>query len=161
VPAEPVPGFGEPVGGEEVTLVPVLRGQAERALAGDLGRYVAGRGWPHADTRQALAFLDEGGLAWLVVDAAGAVVGEVGTKAPPDTAGLVEIGYGLAATSRGRGLGTRAVRALLLALAERPDITTVVAHVLPTNTPSAALLDRLGFRCTGHIDGELVYRRAL
>ena len=89
----------------------------------------------------------------------GEIVGEVGTKTPPDDTGTVEIGYGLAAGSRGIGLGTRAVRTLLAALADRGDIAAIEAHVEADNAASAALLRRLGFACTGHIAGELVFRR--
>jgi RimJ/RimL family protein N-acetyltransferase len=113
-----------------------------------------GRGWPHADTGPALAFTATGGLTWLVVDAAGAVVGEVGTKAPPDGTGTVEIGYGLAGPSRGQGLGSRAVATLLRWLDDQPDIHRVVAHVDPGNEPSCRLLERLGFRAGEQAAGE-------
>src|SRR4051794_23637930 len=112
-----------------VRLVPVTADQAGPALAGDLAGVATGidgevlqpgRGWPHDDTAHALAFTEVGGLTWLIVDSAGAVVGELGTKGPPTSRGRVEIGYGLAAPSRGRGLGTAAVRALVEVLGRQP-----------------------------------------
>ncbi len=87
----------------------------------------------------------------------GIVVGELGTKAPPDEAGVVEIGYGLAAPSRGRGLGTRAVRLLVAMLLARPDVTAVAAEVAIDNLASKRLLERLGFRLIARGDGHLRY----
>ncbi|MBV9293646.1 MAG: GNAT family N-acetyltransferase [Frankiales bacterium] len=146
--------------GPGVTLVPVRRDEVDDVLAGRLGERAAGRGWPHDDTSQALAFTRTGGRTWLVVDAGGAVVGECGTKAPPDAAGTVEIGYGLAPASRGQGLGTRAVALLLQALGADPDVRLVIAHVDVGNTASRRLLERLGFSEVGTDgEGEVRYER--
>lgn len=151
----------EEITGEDVLLVPVAADRVAAILAGELDGRVAGRGWPHDDTPHALAFAEQyGGLTWLVVDADGAVVGELGTKAPPDASGRVEIGYGLAAPSRGRGLGTRAVVALVGWLRAQPEISVIEARVLPTNTASVSLLRRLGFVPIGHEGGEDVYELA-
>jgi GNAT superfamily N-acetyltransferase len=144
--------------GEGVTLVPVRPGSAAALMAGDLGGRTAGRGWPHDDTAPGLAFADAGGLTWLVLDADGLVVGELGTKSEPDADGAVEIGYGLAAPSRGLGLGSRAVAVLLDWLAARPDIRRVVANVAIDNAPSVRLLEKLGFRSLGPgAPGELAF----
>jgi RimJ/RimL family protein N-acetyltransferase len=134
-----------------VTLVPVRPGRSAALLAGP--------GWPHDDTPPALGFADLGGLTWLIVDADDRVVGELGTKSDADGAGAVEIGYGLAAPSRGRGLGGRAVAVLLGWLDEQPDVRRVVARVAPGNVASRRLLERLGFQATGDIDGEIGYQR--
>lgn len=148
----------EEIAGDNVLLVPVAAGRVAAILAGELDGRHAGRGWPHDDTPHALAFAEQyGGLTWLVVDADDAVVGELGTKAPPDETGRVEIGYGLAAPSRGRGIGTRAVMALVGWLRAQPQITVIEARVLPTNTPSVSLLRRLGFVPIGNERGEDVY----
>jgi RimJ/RimL family protein N-acetyltransferase len=155
---------------EQVRLVSVPRDQVEPALAGDLSGLLTaagsrplrpGRGWPHDDTAHALAFTEAGGLTWLVVDPAGAVVGELGTKGPPSADGRVEIGYGLAGPSRGRGLGTTAVRALIHVLARRPDLTALEADVALDNLASQRLLERVGFSCVGSDHHELHYRLEL
>jgi GNAT superfamily N-acetyltransferase len=157
---------GRPAPQEGVRLVPVPRDQIEPALTGDLSGLLPGsgsnalhlgRGWPHDDTAHALAFTEVGGLTWLVVDPSGAVVGELGTKGPPSADGRVEIGYGLAAPSRGQGLGTTAVRGLVDALAARPDVTTLEADVALDNLASQRLLERLGFSCVGSDARELHY----
>jgi RimJ/RimL family protein N-acetyltransferase len=147
------------VHGDGLTLVPVRRGDPAKILAGDLGGLTAAPGWPHADTAPGLSFADHGGASWLVVDESGHVVGELGTKGPPGPDGTVEIGYGLAGPSRGRGIGTRAVAALLSWLDEQPDVRMVEAHVRPDNTASVRVLQRLGFEWAGHAAGEDLYRR--
>ena len=148
----------EEIAGDDVLLVPVAAERVAAILAGDLDGRVAGRGWPHDDTPHALAFAVEyEGLTWLIVDTDDAVVGELGTKAPPDPSGRVEIGYGLAGPRRGRGLGTRAVAALVSWLREQPEISVIEARVDPTNTPSVSLLRRQGFVHMGNDRGEDVY----
>jgi RimJ/RimL family protein N-acetyltransferase len=115
-----------------------------------LGPLTAAPGWPHTDTADALrphAEHGNGGEAYgtflVVVD--GQVIGDCGWFGPPDDAGDVEIGYGLAASARGRGLGSEAV-ALLCAWVERqPGVRQVTAEVLAGNEPSRRLLTRLGF----------------
>jgi RimJ/RimL family protein N-acetyltransferase len=102
-------------------------------------------GWPHPDTADALSFADRGGWTWLVVDDDGRVAGECGVKAPPDAAGVVEIGYGLAAPSRGRGLGRRAVAALVAELRGRPGVRRLEAEVHVGNVASRRVLEANGF----------------
>jgi len=146
--------------GEGVTLVPVPAGASLDDLDQLTGGRTPGRGWPHADTSAGLAFVAAGGWTWLIVDAEAAVVGECGTKAPP-WAGQVEIGYGLAAASRGRGLGTRAVRTLIAWLASQPDVDQIVAHVAQDNVASRRLLERLAFAIARVEGSEIVYVRDL
>jgi RimJ/RimL family protein N-acetyltransferase len=129
-------------------LLAVDRKARDAALTGDLGGHDAAPGWPHEDTAPGLSFLESGGLAFLVIDDAGRVAGECGTKTAPDGNGVVEIGYGLAAPSRGNGLGTAAVAALVEALAARGDVQAVDAEVHVGNDPSWRLLERLGFVAT-------------
>jgi RimJ/RimL family protein N-acetyltransferase len=99
-----------------------------------------------------------GGWTWLIADADGAVVGECGTKTAP-SAGAVEIGYGLAAPSRGKGLGTRSVRALTDWLLARPDVDRVTAYVASDNLASRRLVERLGFTVDRLEGSEVVYVR--
>jgi RimJ/RimL family protein N-acetyltransferase len=147
--------------GDGVRLLPVAAGSADRLRRGEVpAGHVAGRGWPHAETAATLDFLDAGGQVWLVVDGTGAVVGEIGTKEAAE-AGVVEIGYALAGPHRGRGLGSRAVAALVARLDERRDVTQVLARVAPGNEPSRRLLERLGFALVPGADpgDECHYRR--
>jgi RimJ/RimL family protein N-acetyltransferase len=101
-------------------------------------------GWPHADTEPGLSFAAYGGWTWLIIDDDGRIAGECGVKGPPGPDRTVEIGYGLAAPSRGHGLGTAAVGALLAELRDR-GVEHVIAEVDADNLASRRLLERLGF----------------
>ena len=145
--------------GPRVSLVPVMHGVAAAVVAGTdpsvaLAPLVAGEGWPHEDTADALRPLAEHGRpgddgGWLVV-VDSAVVGDCGWKGGPGPDGEVEVGYGLAAAYRGQGLGTEAVGLLCAWAEEQPGVRRVVAEVLPGNEPSLRLLQRLGFADDGH-----------
>jgi RimJ/RimL family protein N-acetyltransferase len=157
--------MADPAGDDaHVTLVPVDAADVDDLLAGRLPAALRdrrfGRGWPHDDTAAGLSFIAAGGLAWVVVDADGAIVGECGTKGAPDRGGAVEIGYGLAGPSRGRGLGTRAVRRLVDDLARRPGIRAIVAEVEASNVASRKVLERAGFTVSGADHTLVKYRRS-
>jgi RimJ/RimL family protein N-acetyltransferase len=137
-------------------LLELDRAARAAALSGDLAGRTAAPGWPHEDTEPGLSFLDSGGLAFLVIDDDGRVAGECGTKTAPDRDGTVEIGYGLGSQSRGKGLGTSAVAALLEALAAR-GVKVVDAEVHVINVAAWRLLERLGFLTTG--EEHAGYRR--
>lgn len=146
--------------GPRVALVPVPRAVALAVIAADERAVVAalaeaglrpGQGWPHRDTADALAGAaadpDSDTAAdgtWLVV-VAGEVVGDCGWRGPADDDGVVELGYGLAPSARGRGLGTEAVGVLAAWTEVQPGVRLVAAQVLVGNEPSLRLLARLGF----------------
>jgi RimJ/RimL family protein N-acetyltransferase len=143
-----------------VRLEPLDLAGRDAALRGDLGAIgglTAAPGWPHDDTRPGLSFLDSGGWAFLIIDDDGRVAGECGTKLPPTEDGMVEIGYGLAAPSRGRGLGTAAIEALVSWLAQRGDVSRIEAEVHVGNAASQRLLERIGFAADEGLSGP--YRR--
>ena len=120
--------------------------------------------WPHDDTFDALRPLAEHGgpddVGTFLVELNGVVVGDCGWFGPPDGAGEVEIGYGLAPSARGRRIGTEAV-VLLRDWVVAQGASAVRAEVLPGNEPSLRLLVRLGFADTGERAGHrvLVWRR--
>ncbi len=73
--------------------------------------------------------------------------------------GIVEIGYEVAESQRGRGVATAAVRQLLQKAASSGLVHQVVAHVLPDNVASSKVVSRLGFSKGDLIldhDGETV-----
>jgi RimJ/RimL family protein N-acetyltransferase len=107
-----------------------------------------------------LSFIARGGTQFLVLDDAGRVAGECGTKSAPRADGSVEIGYGLAAPSRGRGLGARAVAELVSWVERQPGVRRIEAEVHVSNAPSRRIVEQLGFRVEGDPDqGYLRYRR--
>ncbi len=94
-------------------LEPLTAETARAIVAGDLSGLTTAKGWPHDDTLDGLGMAVKGGQppGWLIT-AGGAVIGDIGTHGPVDEAGSVEIGYGLAAPSRGQGYGSEAVAAV-------------------------------------------------
>lgn len=139
---------------ERLVLVPQTREAALALLEGrDCGLPLA-EGYPHADTLDGLRMYvehggpDDGGW-FLTLAEGGRVVGDCGTLGWTDEQGRVEIGYGLAAPFRGRGLGTEAVRVLADWVAAQPGVRTVTASVEVGNEASRRLLERLGFVLVG------------
>lgn len=117
--------------------------------------------WPHDATADALRPLadhpaDTPEGTFLVVHG-GRVVGDCGWFGPP-VDGVVDIGYGLAPSARGQGLGAEAVTLLLAWVASR-GASSVRAEVLPSNSASLRLLQRLGFTAVGEHAGHLVLTR--
>ena len=113
--------------------------------------FVAARSLEH---RQRGASWDWCGLFYVVDAASERIVGSCGFKSEPRL-GVVEIGYGIAASARGQGRATAAVR-LLLDMAQRldPD-AAVLAQVNPQNLASTAVVRRLAFRHAGElVDAE-------
>ncbi len=138
-----------------LVLEPVPEGLAKAVIGGDLSGVVAGEGWPHADTMDGMRHTTStGGLLWFVT-LDGVVIGDCGTHAPVAPDGLVEIGYGLSAAYRGRGLGAELVSGLSAWLAARADVRRVIAGTETSNLPSRRCLERAGFRLVGEVDGEL------
>ena len=104
-------------------------------------------------------------LPWLprhvVVREIGLAVGSVGFFGPPGPAATVEIGYGLVEGARHQGYASEAVAAVVAA-AHAAGIRLVVAHTLPDNVPSQAVLLRNGFLPAGSNEGgELRFERRL
>jgi RimJ/RimL family protein N-acetyltransferase len=142
---------------ERLMLGPVSGETAKAVIGGDLSAVPAGEGWPHADTMDGMRHTTStGGMLWFVM-LDGVVIGDCGTHAPVAPDGLVEIGYGLSAAYRGRGLGAELVDGLSSWLAARPDVRRVIASTDPSNLPSRRCLEHAGFRLDGEVDGELRY----
>jgi len=146
-------------------LEPVTAEMARAILADDMSvlaaaGLTAAEGWPHEDTADGLGMVAKTGdsLSWLIA-ADGAVIGDCGLHGPVDDAGRVEIGYGLAAPSRGQGYGSEVVAAITEWLLAQPEVRQVRACTLTGNMPSRRVLDKAGFSYTGTEDGEAVYER--
>jgi RimJ/RimL family protein N-acetyltransferase len=110
--------------------------------------------WPHPDIADALDWLVElresqpalDDWSFLVVND-GRVVGDIGTKGIPSE-GVVEVGYGIAASERRRGFATRAL-AQLLAHCAIHGVQIVTAECLDDNHGSIRVLERASFVQTG------------
>jgi ribosomal-protein-alanine N-acetyltransferase len=92
--------------------------------------------------------------------AGGAVVGAGGYKGPPESAGAVEIAYGVEPGHRGRGYAKEAVAALV-EFALGAGARVVRAHTRPENGASARVLAACGFARVGEVvdpEDGLVWR---
>ena len=87
----------------------------------------------------------------------GTVVGGVGAKSPPRD-GVVEIGYGLAPSARGRGIAARAVALLMSSMRAEVPTLVVEAQIDQANRASIALVTQLGFTSAGVRDGLVLFR---
>ena len=143
-----------------MTLVPVSAEEISSLLAGTDENRIIAPGWPHENSAAGLGFVHSGGWQFLIVDAEGRIAGECGTKTAPRD-GVVEIGYGLAAPSRGRGLGSAAVGELVDWLVARRDVKAIEAEIHESNAPSRRVVERIGFTVSaGPVDGYLRYWRS-
>jgi [ribosomal protein S5]-alanine N-acetyltransferase len=75
----------------------------------------------------------------------GALLGNGGFVAPPDRAGVVEIGYEIAPAHQNQGYATTAAR-LLIDLAFQHGASAVIGHALGNWNASNAVLQKLGMR---------------
>jgi RimJ/RimL family protein N-acetyltransferase len=94
----------------------------------------------------------------------GEVVASLAVKRPVED-GVAEIGYGVAPSRRGKGIGTAAVGLLCEALAER-GVRVVTAETAVENAASIRVMEKAGFRRVGaredEADGALIlWERAL
>ena len=87
----------------------------------------------------------------------GMAIGGAGFKGPPDDQGVVEVGYGFAASARRHGYATEAVLALC-ALAISRGVVAVIAETHVDNAASERVLERCGFAATSR-DAEMTYWR--
>ncbi len=90
------------------------------------------------------------------------LVGTGGFTGPPDAAGLVEVGYSIAADWRGQGLGTELVAGLVQQAAATGMVRRLVAHATPENLISQRVLLANSFASSGtDVGGRLRFERAV
>jgi [ribosomal protein S5]-alanine N-acetyltransferase len=136
------------------------------ALAAALGHDVV-RGWATfvdalAPARDGLAARPEDaewGVRFFVAGDPPELVGWGGFKGPPK-GGVVELGYEIAESRRGRGLATAAAEAMVAEAFADDSIRAVIAHTLPERNASVRVLEKAGFRYDGEAeeDGSPVWR---
>jgi RimJ/RimL family protein N-acetyltransferase len=157
---------------EAVRLVRAELLLMDAALTGDdaLARAIGSAvvpGWvtfPRAlqDTRDHLAAQPNAsawGARFFLAGNPSELVGWGGFKGPPKD-GVVELGYEIAESRRGRGLATAATRAMLAEAFSTNEVISAIAHTLPERNASTRVLEKAGFRFDGDDDedGEYVWR---
>src|SRR5262249_33096180 len=127
--------------------------QAYRSIPG-LGRY---QGWSPMSEAETLAFLVEMEAItlfqpgqWVQLGIADqrteVLVGDIGLRLSEDSQSG-EVGFTLAPSAQGRGVGSAAVRAALQLLFTATPVSLVFGITDVRNTRSIRLLERLGFKC--------------
>lgn len=71
-------------------------------------------------------------------------MGSIGLFWPPSE-GVLEIGYGIVASRRGRGYAPEATQALAEFALTAPEVRIVSANVELSNSPSIRVLEKAGF----------------
>lgn len=103
---------------------------------------------------------DRGFGLWAVVEKdSGRVIGYCGLIFLENTT-EIELAYGLAKSSWGKGFATEAARVSLRYGFEELKLDRIVAVVNPQNAPSQRVLEKLGMRYTKdahHYDADLMY----
>ena len=125
---------------------------------------------PWTDPQAAIDYIERNILAMaagthiqlaVVRRADAAVIGTVTLYALDAQCRRADVGYALLVSEWGQGYASEAVTALLDWGFEHLDLNRVEADIDPRNTPSACLLERLGFLREGHlrerwiVDGEI------
>jgi RimJ/RimL family protein N-acetyltransferase len=91
-------------------------------------------------------------MAYLpVIKASNTLIGSCGYKGSPVN-GIVEIGYEVAESFRGRGYATEMARALVSAAFAAPGVSCVLAHTLAEENESGSVLKNCGFRKVGELE---------
>ncbi|MFI1416517.1 GNAT family N-acetyltransferase [Streptomyces sp. NPDC020731] len=103
------------------------------------------------------AWLTPHGHRLVIERASGLVVGSIGLFWPPSE-GVLEIGYGIVASRRGRGYATEATRSLTGLALTAPDVHTVSANVESSNPPSVRVLEKAGFHQWATEENVIQYR---
>ncbi|MEU4953860.1 GNAT family N-acetyltransferase [Streptomyces lavendulae] len=90
------------------------------------------------------AWLGAYGHRLIVERDSGLIVGSIGLFWPPAD-GVLELGYGIVASRRGRGYATEATRAVAEFALATPGVHTVAAGVELSNPASVRVLEKAGF----------------
>lgn len=106
--------------------------------------------WKIRSLQLAAAPDDAGWITGALIDrTTGQAVGCAGFHGPPDSAGMVELGYSVDPGLRRRGYARAALELLLERAAREPTVRTVRATVSPDNDASRNLILQYGFQENG------------
>lgn len=111
------------------------------------------------------ALEDEGRIAWLPMaiyeQESNTMVGHLNFHSPPNPDYLqsiapdaIELGYEIFPDYRQRGYAFEAIQAVIAWLKQQDGISTVVLSILPENTASQRIAQKLGFKKWGEVFDE-------
>lgn len=84
------------------------------------------------------------------------IIGDAGFKGLPNQAGEIDLGYGIIASERKKGLATEAAKALSDWAIAQPDVKTITAKCLIENQGSRKILENVGFKKAGQ-DSSMIF----
>lgn len=114
--------------------------------------------WPGQDYAEALPFFiaemerNPSGSAWdgvIIHKADRAIIGEMGFKGGPDSAGRVEIGYSIVPEYRNQGYATEMAHHLIAWAFQQSDVAIVNAECFSDNAGSIRVLEKVGMHRLG------------
>lgn len=150
---------------QRLDLIPAPPKFLELVMAGDrihaseLLGVIVPDGWPVDEAAYAGLPLhlqamreDERELLWrirlIVLRKTRRVIGSISLKGPPNENGDVEIGWGVIAEHRGRGIAVEAANAVIRWAVVTANVSRVIATIPENNFASIQVAQRLGFHQT-------------
>jgi RimJ/RimL family protein N-acetyltransferase len=149
-------------------LVPATLESLELVIAGEYRRaghqlgVTIPEGWPHE--REPIEGLpwhlralheDPASIEWrirlVVLRLQMLVIGSINLKGPPDSDGMVEIGWGVTAEHRNRGIAMEATQAVIEWVLEHDGVRRVIATIPRDNHASQRVAGRLGMALTQEV----------
>lgn len=83
------------------------------------------------------------------------VIGSISFHAPPNSDGMIEVGFGIHPDFRNHGYGKEALKAMFTWACEQPSVKTLRYSVAANNAPSQAIVQKFNFAHKGvQIDDE-------
>lgn len=141
------------IGTQRLVLVPFTSADAQHLLSG-IRQPNWSDGYPTegdleiarmvAKAPTSLSSANRFGPYKIIVRTSGLVIGGAGFMGPPGKDSAVEIGYGVAAEWRNRGIATEAVRGLIEFVWSQSAVQRVFATTDESNAASARVLEKAG-----------------
>ncbi|SDJ85655.1 GNAT family N-acetyltransferase [Sediminibacillus albus] len=85
------------------------------------------------------------------------IIGDMGFKGGPNGEGIVDIGYSIVPSYRGRGYATEMGKAMVEWALDQPDVKKVMASCDPDNIASIRTLEKIGFQQTITTDDSIYW----
>ncbi len=157
---------------ERTIIVPLTRETMRSLLGKDLPDEVQGyrrEEWPGPELLEALpVFINDlqdepstlGWHAWMMIERKiSLIIGDVGFKGPPGRENSVEIGFSIVPSRRGWGFALETVSSMVEYVLSTDASIRLTAECSPDNLPSLRTLETCGFRRSGRIGENLLFRR--